>query len=173
MTALAPISFPLGARWYLVRTVRHRELEAHRAIGDLELESYLPHETHFARRGRRLIRVRAPLFRQYLFCRFDVDRHDWQRVRKIYWVDGIISAQEIPLYVPDRQVEIIRLAEQVGVYDNTILPRAARVRVLSGPLAGLVGEVRRATPRRRVEILFEILGRQTTIRIDRLQLCKI
>jgi transcriptional antiterminator RfaH len=156
-----------------VRTLRHREAEAQAAIGELNFESYLPHEIHFARRGRRLVRVKAPLFRQYLFCRFDLDRHPWQRLRRVYWIDGIVSANEIPLRVPDRQVEIIRTAEQIGIYDNTVLPRASRVRVLNGPLAGLVGEVRRATPRRRIEILFEILGRETTIRIDRLQLCKI
>jgi transcriptional antiterminator RfaH len=173
MTALASISKANGVRWYLVRTIRHREIEASEAIGALELETYLPHEIHFARRGRRLIRVRAPLFRQYLFARFDLERDAWQQLRRVHWVDGIVSANERPLRVPDWEIDALRRGEQVGAFDQTVLPRGCRVRVLTGPFAGMIGEVSRATPRRRVEILFAILGQTAFVKIDRLHLAKI
>ena len=113
------------------------------------------------------------MFRQYLFTRFDVERDPWHHVRRLYWVDTIVSANEVPLRVPDRQVEAIRLAEQAGAYDATILPKGTRVRILEGPFAGFLAEVRRASPRRRGELLLEFLGHQARIRVDRMSSVKV
>lgn len=159
-----------GAQWYLLRTLRHREREAAAAI---DLETFIPHEVHFSLRGRKLIRIRAPLFRQYVFVRFDIERDNWQRIRRVYWIEGIVSANEKPLRVPYREIQILRAGEQVGAFDATILPRGCRVRVLNGPFAGLIGEVRRASADRRIEILFAIMGASVRAQVDRLHVAKI
>jgi transcription antitermination factor NusG len=135
----------------------------------------LPRESHWAKRGRKIVRVTGPLFRQYLFTRFDFDRDPWHCVRRAHFVDRLISVNEIPVRVPDQQLDIIRQAEMAGVYDRTIrrpgpphgFDVGAKVRIIAGPFVGLVAEIRRASPRRRVEILFAILGRETRIKIDK------
>jgi transcriptional antiterminator NusG len=173
-----PLSIPLGPRWYLVRTLRHDECNAQKAIVGLGVETYLPMESHWAKHGRKIKRVTLPLFRQYLFTRFDLERDDWGQIRRAHFVDRIISVDEIPVRVPDQQLEIIRLAEAAGAYDRTIrrpeppdgFDVGTKVRIRAGPFAGLIAEIRRASPGRRVEILFAILGRETRIRLDKMNL---
>jgi len=170
-------SSPIGARWYVVRTARFKERQSAEAIAALAITTYLPCETHWTMGGGKRGRVTAPLFRQYLFTKFDLEQDDWVRIRYTRFVDDILCSNEIPLRVPDREIEAIRTAEAAGAYDLTrrhplddpVFPIGSKARVLAGPFAGMIGEVRRATPRRRVEILFSMLGR---VRIDRINLAR-
>jgi transcriptional antiterminator RfaH len=173
-------SYPLALRWYLVRTERHRERAAAEAIGELALETYLPIETHFARHGRKVRTVSAPLFRGYLFTRFDLERDDWPQIRRAHGVVDLICSNEVPLRVPERELEVIRTAEGAGLYDTTRqpvapdpFPRGAKVRITGGPFEGRLATVARLAPQRRIEILFEMLNRGVRLQIERMHLERI
>ena len=101
-----PIPVSLGPRWHLVRTVRHHEDDAQKAIIALGLETYLPREQRLARYGRKLVPVSRPLFRQYLFTRFDLDCDPWGSIRRAHFVAGLISVNEVPVRVPDQQLDV-------------------------------------------------------------------
>jgi transcription antitermination factor NusG len=155
--------------------VRHHEADALQAIERLAVEAYLPVEVRWARRGRRR-RIVRPLFGSYLFARFDRARDEWWRIPRLAFVDRVICANGAPAWIPDRQIDVVRMAEATGVYDLTRrhaldidpeFPAGSKVRIIGGPFIGLIAEVRRATPKRRVEILFSMLGRQTIAQVER------
>jgi len=166
-----------GERWFVVRTQRFKERQAAEAIAALAITTYLPCETHWTMGDGKRWSVTAPLFRQYLFTKFDLEQDNWARIRYTRFVNHIICSNEIPLRVPDREIEAIRTAEASGAYDltrrhpldDTAFPIGSKARVLAGPFAGMIGEVRRASPKRRVEILLSMLGR---VRIDRINLAR-
>ena len=176
---MIPLSHPLGRRWYLVHTERNKEIHAFNAISAIELDCYCPKETHFARHGRRLERVTLPLFRGYLFARFDVDRDPWPDINRSPAVKEIVSANEIPLRVPDRQVELISEAEQAGLYDATNkdeaepFPPGAPVRIVDGPFLGRLATVHKLRPQQRIEVLFDILGQGVRLTVERYRLALI
>jgi transcription antitermination factor NusG len=75
----------------------------------------------------------------------------------------------------------VREAERFGMYDRTrgivaeeiAIPIGSKVRIMAGPFIGLVAEIRHAAPRRRVQILFSMLGRKTVIQIEKCHLEKL
>src|SRR5262249_13185010 len=168
----------MAALWYVARARRNMEKYAAEAIEELDIATYVPLLIYRNAKG---VRRSAPVFRPYLFVNLDLGDPNWKRVRYAKHVEAVISHNQRPVRVPDQDINIIRIAEIAGVYDLTrcqetmadggdrllILDVGKVVRVINGPFAGLIGEVRRATPRRRVEILFAMLG---TIRIDRANL---
>jgi transcriptional antiterminator RfaH len=163
-----------GRRWYVVQTARYREQITSRAINGLKFETYLPCETKWHRRKRRAIRY--PLFPRYLFAHFDVGNDQWWQIERIGFVARIVrNASGKPRSVRDHEIEALRQAERLGFYDHTrrvapeerAIPIGSKVRIMTGPFVGLVAEVRRASPRRRIEILFSMLGRQTVAQVER------
>lgn len=174
---IPPISLPRGLRWYLARTARHHEIAARDCVQALGVETYLPMERHIARHGRRLMAVELPLFRQYLFVRMDLNRDPWWDVRRAQWMEDIVSSQQIPTRIPDMQIDALREAEINGAYDSTrkqpkspIFPNGSKVKITGGPFQGFVAKVISAAPDQRVEILLDMFGRGTKIRIEAIDL---
>jgi hypothetical protein len=54
----------------------------------------------------RAAKVAAPTARG-----FDVDHDDWGQIRRVHFVDRVISVGEIPVRIPDQQLDIIHTAE--------------------------------------------------------------
>lgn len=161
---------------YLVRTLRFNEARAAAVITSLGFETFLPLQRRW--NSRRTAILKRPLFPQYLFTSFDLERDEWGSIGRARYVDRIMrSATGIPVRIPDRQINVIRQAERHGEYDlaqaGAIATKSfeygTKVRILTGPFAGLIAEVQRAPPRRRVEILFEILGARVQIELEHLE----
>jgi transcriptional antiterminator RfaH len=151
--------------WYVVSTKLRREDFAALQIAHRSLEVFLPRIT-FARRGEDIVR---PLFPGYLFARLTLPRD----LARIVWTPGVrrlVTFEGEAPTVPDAAIEFLR--GQAG--DNGLivvrprpLPAGRRVRVVSGPLAGLVGIIENPPDARgRVSVLMDILRHQTRVSID-------
>lgn len=154
-----------GRAWYVVSTHVRREEFAVSQLVQRQVEAWVPRMA-FERRGRRVVR---PLFPGYVFAHaclaYESARVIWAPgVRRLVTFEG-----EAPP-VPDAAIAFLRArADASGLIDVTPrpLPVGRRVRITTGPLAGLVGLIENPPDGRgRVSILMDILRRHTRVSVD-------
>ena len=177
-----PKSFPLGAAWHVVMTNIKCEFRAKMGLAAKGFPVYLPVEQRIVRHARRKEKRVFPLFRRYLFVAFDIERDEWYE--PIRSTDGVADllcypripatrnadAQWIPLQVPNAQIEALRRKEAAGDFDYTNPASAFHVgeavRVAQGALVGLSAIVHATPPNKRVELLLDLLGRKTVVKLE-------
>ena len=105
---LAPISFPAGLGWYVVRTNVKCESRAKSGLISLGYDAFLPVEKVWIKHARRKTEKIRPLLPRYLFVGFDINRTPWQPILDVDGVEKVlISATQIPLKVPNAAIEKI------------------------------------------------------------------
>lgn len=154
--------------WYCARTKpKHEHIAAANLQRHLGLEVFNPRlkTERVTRRG--MVRRIEPLFPCYLFV-----RGCGSTLNEIRYVAGVSTivhfGQEIPT-VSDAIVEELRqcFEEEMLSVKDPINP-GAEVSVANGAFQGFQAIVLRVLPaRQRVQILLDILGRQTLVEVDR------
>ena len=156
-----------GFQWYIVQSHPRKEGFVRERIQDLDREVFLPLVAE-RRPGRRRVTV-GPLFPSYLFAKLSGERGDLARVRWMHGVRRFLGDGEGPRPVEDTVVKTIRArADHTGrVKLGLGLRRGDRVRIVDGPLAGLVGVLQRAasSPEQRVCVLLELFHRTTRVEL--------
>jgi transcriptional antiterminator RfaH len=156
--------------WYCARTKpKHEHIAAANVHKRLGLEVFLPQLRVERVTQRGMVRNVEPLFPCYLFVRCVIE----ERLDDIRYANGISSlvhfSNRIPS-VPDSVVEELRECFQQGepVLVDDFLPVGVEVVLKGGAFAGMPANVLRVMPsRRRVEVLLDMLGRPTTVEVDR------
>jgi transcriptional antiterminator RfaH len=165
VAAVAPATRVAEPEWYVVATKLRRERFAAEQLAQRCVETFLP-RLALTRRGTCVVR---PLFPGYLFARLELPR-EWARVVWSPGVRRLVTFEGEAPSVPPAAIAFLR--GQAGP-DGVIvarprpLPVGRRVRVTSGPLAGLVGIIENPPDARgRVGVLMDILRTQTRVSID-------
>ena len=135
----------VGDRWYVARTLPHREAGAAAQLEAQGFRAFLPRIARTVRHARKMRQVRAPAFPGYLFVSLDLNRDRWRSVNGTFGVSRLIMADETPVPVPRGIVEFI-----LGTVDETGVCRfdrgfaiGQRVRLISGPFAEQLGQLDR------------------------------
>jgi transcriptional antiterminator RfaH len=154
-----------AAAWYVVSTNARREEFAATQLAQRAVPVLVP-RLALERRGRIVVR---PLFPGYLFARLVLPTE----AARVVWTPGVrrlVTFEGEAPSVPDAAIEF--LVAQAGP-DGVIvsrprpLPIGRRVRVTSGPFAGLVGIIENPPDARgRVSVLMDILRHQTRVSLD-------
>jgi transcription antitermination factor NusG len=154
-----------GYAWYVVHAQPRKERFVGDRIRDLGREVFLPLISE-RRRGQRRSTV-GPLFPGYLFALLSEPDGDLPRVRWTQGVRRVLGDGPTPRPVAEEVVQTIReRADRTGrVRLGKGLAAGARVRIVDGPLAGLVGILERpvSDPRERVGVLLELFHRPTRV----------
>ncbi|HXF81476.1 MAG TPA: transcription termination/antitermination protein NusG [bacterium] len=164
-----------GRAWYVLQTKPREESRviAHLGVRSSWVDVFLPLIEVVRRHARRRVIGLEPLFPGYLFLRMELTAATWNAVR---WAPGarrLLTAGEEPAAVPQELIDRIAARLEPLGFIRVGLPYRAgsRVRVRSGPFAGLEGIFERPTSRRdRVRVLLDILGRPTPLELDALDL---
>jgi transcription elongation factor/antiterminator RfaH len=153
--------------WYVIQSHPRKERFVQGRIQDLEREVFLPIVSE-RRQGHRRATL-GPLFPGYLFARLSPSIGDLARVRWTQGVRRVLGDGKGPRPVDDRLIEAIRAqADATGrVRLGRGLRRGERVRVVDGPLAGLLGILERvaSTPAERVCVLLDVFSRSTRVEL--------
>lgn len=176
---------PLGERaaipnrppaWYALNVKRNHERRVAEHLCVKSVTSFLPLTESPRSRRPRSGAALEPLFPGYLFVRLD-DRGrspgSWHTARWTSGVLRILGADGIPTPIPDEVVEAIqeRVNECGYVRREAPFPPQARVRFHGGPLGGLEALFERPMSRSgRVRVLMTLLGRETAVEVDVLDL---
>jgi transcriptional antiterminator RfaH len=160
-------------KWYCVRThPKHEHIAAAQLCEHADVEAFLPRI-----RYRRVTRlgpawVTEALFKDYLFARFDLAL-SLRKVRHSRAVSGIVHFGEHWPTIPHFVIEQLQNAvgESAVCLVEEPLQTGDTVQINSGALHGLEAVVTRVMPaRQRVAVLFDFLGRQTSLELDSSQL---
>lgn len=160
-----------GLAWYCARTKpKHEHIAAASVSRNLGLEVFQPRLRAERMTQRGIMHVVEPLFPCYIFVHCVLD--EW--LNEIRYTAGVSSlvrfGDRIPP-VPDSVVNGLRECFEAGEPMMTVFDRlsnGARVVLADGAFAGMSALVLRALPaRNRVQVLLDILGRDTPVEVDR------
>ncbi|WP_354694226.1 transcription termination/antitermination NusG family protein [Elongatibacter sediminis] len=129
----------------------------------------------YQRRTTRDKRI-EPLFPRYLFLNAVPDQQSLGPVRSTRGVNNLVRFGMNIAEVPETVIEFIqkRLDPKDGLVRLEPVPVAPgdKVQVFDGPLAGARGLFQECCGERRALLLLDLMGRQTTVEIDRMLLQK-
>jgi transcription antitermination factor NusG len=154
--------------WYVIQTHGRTEGKVHLALQRKGLEVFFPQVLLHRMRGGRKVQVQLPLFQNYLFVHTYIDSKVFHQIIK---VDGVVRllGNKSPDPVPSDQIESIRtiVAGDRYYYPWRYLEKGKKVRVIDGPLAGVVGIlVARKEKQRRLVVAVEMFQRSVTVDLD-------
>lgn len=160
----APAS-PAGKNWWCLHTKPRQEKAAARHFRSRGITYYLPQVVHEDRtpQGRKTRSI-LPLFTGYLFLHGNEnDRLEALRGNRLV---NILDVPDQEGLVHDlRQIHTM-LASGLAVVPEPKMPVGARVRIKTGPLAGVEGTVIRRGKRDQFVAVVQFLGRGATVDLE-------
>jgi transcription elongation factor/antiterminator RfaH len=166
------VESPTQRRWFVACSRPHAEKRASAHLRNQNFQCFLPLHEKTIRHARQFRLVQAPLFPRYLFVKLDLERDRWRSVLGTQGVSNLIMEGERPKPIRPGVVEtLLAAADQAGLIGRPPELRiGAAVRLQTGPLAGLVGELLTLDDNGRVSVLMSLLGSPTIVRSTRLGL---
>ena len=164
-----PLILAPNDRWYVVQTLSKREIKAQIQLQRQYFRVFLPMVSRTVRHARKVRNVKVAAFPGYLFIVLDLGLDRWRSVNGTFGVSRLVMGEASPLPVPPGIVEgLLDYRDQSGVcrFDRDLVAGQA-VRVVSGPLAQMIGKLERLDGNGRVRVLLEILGGQVQATMDR------
>jgi len=150
----------MNHKWYAVWTRSRHEFVA---AGELERKGFtifLPTVDKLSSRKDRRKVYTAPLFPGYLFVQTEMDTEHYVRIVRSVGVAQVLG-YHMGKADPVREEEIesikIILDGKIPVEDHPFLPEGSHVRVLTGPLKGVVGILKEYRGKRRIVVQVELL----------------
>ena len=152
--------------WYVLRTKPQSERIVASGLERDGFEVFLP--------AVRTMRSRTgysdePLFPGYVFLRYDRENWDWFLVNRLPGIQGWVRFNGTASSVPDEIVkELAQRVEKINKSGGlwTRFRRGQKVRVVSEGLDSLAEVIEEPkTPKARVDVLLEFMGRMVTARV--------
>jgi len=155
------------ARWYAVQTRSKHEKSVSGLLEAKGYEQLLPLYQSWHRSSGRMQGVLLPLFKSYLFCRFDPLRR--LPILMTPGVSMIVGRGREPEPIPTEEIARIQAscASGLQVIPWPYLERGDAVRVECGPLQGVEGIFVNEKNTCRLVVSVEILRRSVAVEVDR------
>lgn len=151
--------------WYAVYTVARHEKKVAQQMKERLLDYFLPTYHSVRRWTDRQKVIELPLFPGYVFARTGLE--DRPRILSIPGVVQIVSVRGKPAPLPEEEIEFLRRQSAGGRLEpHPFLSVGRRVRIRSGPFAGLQGILTRRKDRLRVVLSIELIMRAVAVEVD-------
>jgi transcription antitermination factor NusG len=154
-------------QWFALRVRSRCEKVVAVAARSKGFEDFLPLHRRRQRWSDRSKWVDVPLFPGYLFCRLNPeDRFSLLTIRGVMHIVGV---GRIPEPVDEQEISAIQhaICSDAQVEPWPFLEAGQRIRLSSGPLAGLEGILVETDEQRRVVVGLTILKQSVAVRIER------
>jgi len=153
------------SHWYAAYTLpRHEKAVAGRLLRE-EIETYLPLYWAVHRWNLRTVKVELPLFPGYVFVRMLIT--DRARVLAQPGVIRLVGSNGKAAALPDSEIETLR--STLAVYRAEPFPfltAGKKIRVRSGPFAGLEGRIIRRKGKIRLVASIDLIQRSILLELD-------
>jgi transcription termination/antitermination protein NusG len=154
------------ARWYAAYTCANHEKRVSEQLGVREVEHFLPLYSSVRRWKDRRVMLDLPLFPGYVFVRMAM--WDRLRVQTVPGVARLVGFDGKPAALPDEEIGALRtsLGSAIQAEPHPYLTAGRRVRMRSGPLAGMEGVLLRRKGSFRLVISIELIQRSVAVDAD-------
>ena len=155
-----------GMHWYAVYTYPRHEKAVTEQLGAKSVETFLPTFVTLRSRRDRRVRIEEPVIPGYVFTRMRPGQRN--AVLSAPGVIRMLSFNGRPAAIEDSEIESIRRCVERGVRlgPHPSLTVGDRVRVRSGVLEGLEGQITRCKDGRRLVIPITLIGQSVAVDID-------
>ena len=155
--------------WVAASTHPHKELTAIVNLERQGFDAYCPMVRRRTRHARRLREVLRPLFPGYVFIDFDPERDRWRPIGSTIGVRSLIRFGSQVGVLPEGFVEGLRAREELGAITSpacldSYAPGEV-VRLIDGPLEGLIATVLSSDDRNRLMVLMQMLKRSVKVTV--------
>lgn len=153
-------------QWYAAYTNSRAEKKVLKELQKQGIEAYLPLQKKLRQWSDRRKWVEEPLIRCYIFVRIDIG--NYYQVLNTNGIVRYISFEGKAAPIPENQIEVLRklVANEADVEVTTEnFTPGDKVKVVSGPMHGLEGELVDFRGNRRVMIRIEHIGQQLLVSI--------
>lgn len=152
--------------WYALYIRHQHEKVVADTLSSFGLESFLPLYDVVHRWKDRKKRLSVPLFPCYVFLLGGLDRR--ARILSVPGVRRIVGVAGRPDTIPSAEIEAIRRAvnSSLRVEPHPFLRRGDRVRVRTGPLAGVEGILLRKKTMCRLILSATLLEKSVAVELD-------
>ena len=160
-----------GSRcWHALWTHSHCEQLVHDQLAHKGVQAFLPKVDVWSRRRGVRHLVSVPMFPGYLFFRQAIDQASYGDVSRTRGVVRVLGERwDRPAEIPEEEIAAIAkvVTERHPVLPFPYLREGQRVRVSTGPLAGIEGILVRAKPDKGLLVLsVHLLQRSVSMSID-------
>jgi transcription antitermination factor NusG len=157
-------------QWFAAYTRANHERTVAHQLADRGVESFLPQYESARKWKDRTVRLQLPLFPGYVFVHLPA--RERLRVQQIPGVVHLVASAGTPIAVPEQELHQIRevLARGLRAEPHPFLRAGRRVRVKSGPLAGLDGLLVRKKNRLRFVVSVELILKSVAVEVDEVDL---
>ncbi|WP_263383693.1 transcription termination/antitermination protein NusG [Granulicella arctica] len=152
--------------WYAVYTYPKHEARVAKELSSREITNFLPTFVTTSRWKDRTVQLATPLFPGYVFAQ--IEPAERSKILMTNGVVRILSYNGKPALIPDSEIDAIKLCLRTGSARSVVGPIAVgeRVRVRSGPLAGLEGFISRSKTSRLLLVPISLLHQSVSIEVD-------
>jgi transcription antitermination factor NusG len=152
--------------WYVAQTCARHEKRVAEQLSARGIEHFLPLYEMVSRWKDRRVRLELPLFPGYIFVR--VPLQERLRALEIPSVRRLVGFGGLPVPMPAQEMEAMRngLTIQLRVEPHPYLTAGRRVRIKSGPLAGLQGILLRKKGNYRFLLSVDLIQRSVAADVD-------
>ena len=154
--------------WFAVQTVYKHEFRVLRDLTAKGFDTYLPLFYEARRWTDRTKIIETPVFSGYLFLRHDSSLRSRSLVLNTFGVFRMLPDNHKPSAIADIEIESLRRALDSNIpCTRCELPAVGtRVRVKSGILAGVEGQIVRISNRLRLVVLVSSISQAISVEVD-------
>ena len=168
LSGFDPLALPaswLEQHWYAAYTRAKHEKHVAKELQVRVVENFLPLYSSARFWRDRRVTLELPLFPGYVFVRLAL--RDRLRVLQIPSVVRLVAFNGQPAALPDTEIEIMRcgLSERLRAEPHPFLTAGRRVRMKTGPLAGLQGILVRRKNRLRFVVSVDRIQRSMAVEV--------
>ncbi|MFO7986674.1 MAG: UpxY family transcription antiterminator [Desulfatiglandaceae bacterium] len=158
-----------GGKWYALHTKSRFEHKVYDGLCGKSFEAFLPRIQVMSRRKDRRKKIFVPMIPGYVFVRSTLAPEAYHRIIKTVGVVRMIAFKGE--FVPARDEEIHSLMILNGtdrtVQNQAYMNKGDRVKIMEGPLKGLVGfYLRHKGNREKVVVSVELLNRSLAVELE-------
>jgi len=167
--ATEPEEYPLP-HWYAVYTSAHHEKRVAEQLSIRSIEQFLPLYRSVRKWKDRRVELELPLFPGYVFVRTVLSNR--LQILQVPGVASLVGFAGTPTALPESDIERLKqgLASGVRAQPHPFLTIGRKVRIKSGPLAGVAGILLRRKNALRVVVSLSLIQRSVALEVDATQL---
>src|SRR5579859_3867666 len=156
----------LEREWFAAYTMSRHEKRIASHCERIGIEPFLPlYSCQRSWKNRTTVDLQMPLFPNYLFVRLAPQDHG-----PLMRLPGLLSTvgnAAGPVSIPDADMELLRhIIACKSIEPHPFMTKGDRVRVTTGPLAGVVGVVQKRGNGLRFIVTLDVIGKSVSLHID-------
>lgn len=158
--------------WHALYVRSRAEKKVLSQLEDNGFQAYLPLITQVKKWSDRKKKVEEPLFKSYVFVYSNEKEHI--PILNIYGVIKFVTFEKKAVVVPENQILAIKKfvneyesGEEYKMQNNADLKEGQMVRIINGPMKGLVGRLDTIRNKRHLIVFIEVVGQYIPVHLPR------